>query len=49
MLEKTVGTIKSGQSREAGNIEYKRHKTKTNKTKTTTHYVWRALYDIQDI
>ena len=26
MLEKTVGTIKNGQSREAGNIGYKRRR-----------------------
>ena len=33
--EKTDEAIKNGQSRETGNIEYTRHrtKTKTNKTK----------------
>jgi hypothetical protein len=33
MLEKTEGAIKNGQSRETGIIGYKRHKTRTNKTK----------------
>jgi hypothetical protein len=38
-LEKTKGAIKNGHSRETGNIRYTRHKTKTNKTKNTKHYV----------
>jgi hypothetical protein len=38
-LEKTEGAIKNGESRETGNSGYTRHKTKTNKTKNTTHYV----------
>ena len=33
----TEGEIKNGQSRETGNIEHTRHKTKTNKR--TTQYV----------
>ena len=32
-LEKTKGKIKSGQSRDNGNIGCTRHRTKTNKTK----------------
>ena len=36
MLEKTEGAIKNGQSRETSNIAYTRHRTKTNKAKTTT-------------
>jgi hypothetical protein len=28
--------IKNGQSRDTGNIGYRRHRTKTNKTKNTT-------------
>jgi len=39
MLEKTEVAIKNWQSRETGNIGYTRHKTKTNKTKSTTQYV----------
>ncbi len=38
MLEKTDAAIKSGQSRETGNIGYTRHKTKTNKIKKTAQY-----------
>jgi hypothetical protein len=34
--KKTEGAIKYGQSRETSNIEYTRHRTKTNKTKITT-------------
>ena len=33
-LEKTEGTIKNGQFRDTGNIEYTRHRTRTNKTKS---------------
>ena len=36
MLEETEGAIKNGQSRESGNIGYRRHKMKTIKTTTTT-------------
>jgi hypothetical protein len=36
MVEKTEGAIKNRQSRETGNIEYTRHRTKTNKTNNTT-------------
>jgi hypothetical protein len=35
-LEKTKGAIKNGQSRDTDNIGYTRHRTKTNKTKSTT-------------
>ena len=35
--EKTIGTIKNGQSRDNGNIGHKRHRMKTNKTKKTKH------------
>ena len=35
-LEKTERAINNGQSREIGNFEYTRHKTKTKKTKNTT-------------
>ena len=35
--EKTIGTIKNGQSRDIGNIGHKRHRMKTNKTKKTKH------------
>jgi len=38
MLEKTDGTIKNGQSREAGNTGLTRHKAKTNKN--TSQYVF---------
>ena len=33
------GEIKNRQSRKTGNIEYTRHKMKTDKTKNSTHYV----------
>ena len=36
--------LSNGQSRETGNIGYTKHKTKTNKTKNPTQYVWTALY-----
>ena len=36
MLEKIEVAIKNGQSRDTGNIGYTRHRTKTNKTKSTT-------------
>ena len=32
VIEKTKGAIKNGQSRDTGNIVYKGHRTKTNKT-----------------
>ena len=32
VIEKTEGAIKNGQSRDTGNIVYKGHRTKTNKT-----------------
>ena len=35
----TKGAIKNGHSRETGNIEYTKYKTKTIKTKNTTQYV----------
>ena len=35
-LEEIEGTIKIEQFRYTGNIEYTRHRTKTNKTKNTT-------------
>jgi hypothetical protein len=35
-LEKTKGAIKNGKSRDTDNIGYTRHRTKTNKTKSTT-------------
>ena len=38
----TKGAIKNGQSRETGNIEHTRHKTKTNKTKHNMS--WTPLY-----
>ena len=37
MLEKTEMAIKNGQSRETGNIEHKKHRTKTNKAKNIKH------------
>jgi hypothetical protein len=39
MLMKIEGAITNGQSREIGNIEHTGHRTKTNKTKTTTRYM----------
>ena len=36
MLEKPEGKIKNGQSREAGNIGFSRHRPKTNKTNNIT-------------
>jgi hypothetical protein len=36
MLEKLEGKIKNGQSREAGNIGFSRHRPKTNKTNNIT-------------
>jgi hypothetical protein len=44
-LENTAGAIKNGQSRENANIEYTRHKTKTNKTKTQHCMSWTPLYE----
>jgi hypothetical protein len=38
MLENTKGAIKNRQSRDTGNFGYRRHKTKTNKTKNTTEF-----------
>ena len=35
-LEKIEGTIKNGESREAGNIGYRRYRSKTNKPINTT-------------
>ena len=35
-LENTEGAIKKGKSRENGNIEYTRHRTKKNKQKHNT-------------
>jgi hypothetical protein len=35
MLEKTEVAIKNGQSRDTEDMGYTRHRTKTNKTKTT--------------
>jgi hypothetical protein len=32
VIENTKGAIKNGQSRDTGNIVYKGHRTKTNKT-----------------
>ena len=43
-LEKTEETIKNGQSRETGNIEYRRHRTKTNKTKHRKLKLCSGLY-----
>jgi len=37
--EKTEGANKNWQSKETGNIGNTRHKTKRNKTKTTTQHV----------
>ena len=42
MLENTERAIKNGQSRETGNIEYIKHKTKTNKTQH--NMCWIPLY-----
>jgi hypothetical protein len=36
MLQKTEGAIKNGQSIDAGNIEYTRHRTQTNKANNVT-------------
>ena len=36
MLQKTEGAIKNGQSIDAGNIEYTRYRTQTNKANNTT-------------
>jgi hypothetical protein len=36
MLKKTEGAFKNGESRDTGNIEYTRHRTKTNKAKNNT-------------
>ena len=36
---KIEGAITNGQSREIDNIEHPGHRTKTNKTKTTTRYM----------
>jgi hypothetical protein len=44
MLMKIGGAIKHGQSREIGNIEHTGHRTKTNKTKTTTRYRILGIY-----
>jgi len=37
-LEKTEVAIKNGLSSDTGNIGYPRHRTKTNKTKSTTQH-----------
>ena len=42
MLEKTEGAIKNGQSKETGNIENARHRTKKNKTQH--NMCWTPLY-----
>jgi hypothetical protein len=39
MLEKTEGAVKNGQSRETGNIRYRRHRTKKIKVKTITQKI----------
>ena len=36
-VRETVGDIKNQQSRDIGNIRYIRLRTKTNKSKNTTH------------
>jgi len=40
MLMKIEEAITNGQSRETGNIGHTGHRTKTNKTKTTTIYMF---------
>ena len=37
--EKLEGAIKNGESREAGNIGYMRHRSKSNKTINTTQKI----------
>ena len=39
----TEGATKNGQYRDTGNIEHTRHRTKTNKTKTTQHQFFEIL------
>jgi hypothetical protein len=39
MLEKTEGVVKNRQSRETGNIRYRRHRTKKIKAKTITQKI----------
>jgi hypothetical protein len=36
MLEKTEEAIKNGQSKDTGNIGHTKHRTKINKTQSTT-------------
>jgi hypothetical protein len=48
-VNETDVAIQNGHSRNTGNIGYTKHKTKTNKTKSTTQYVldtWRCLFSL---
>ena len=47
-LEKTKGKIRSGQSRDTGNIGCTRQRTKTNKTKTQHIFMYQLYYFVHD-